>query len=135
EPPGVPGLAHGRYGDDVPQRGDASGVGAALVEGATSGGGRVEQGAAVDVVGEVPGRTPGHPGQFGVVGEVGGDLRAGVAAPDDDHALAREVPRSAVGDGVQLPALEVAAAGDGGEEGTPPSAGRADHRACVPRAG
>lgn len=63
EPPGVPGLAHRRYGAHVPQRGDASRVGAALVEGTASGGGRVEQRAAVDVVGKVPVRTLGHPGQ------------------------------------------------------------------------
>ena len=81
EPPGLPGLAHRRYGDDVPQRGDASRVGAALAEGTASGGGRVEQGAAVDVVGKVPGRTLGHPGQFGVVGEVGARSSSSTVTP------------------------------------------------------
>jgi hypothetical protein len=101
EPPGVPRLPHGRHGDDVSRRGDFAGVGAPFVEGAAAGGGSVEQGAAVDVVGEKAGRAQGDPGQVGVVGEVGGDLGTDVAAAHDHDALPGEVPRAAVLDGVR----------------------------------
>ena len=90
---GVAGGADGRHGDDVAERGDAAGVGAAGVEGAAAGGGDVEQGAAVDVVGQEPRRALGHPRHLdqAVQGEVGGDLGAGVPAADHDDALPGEV--------------------------------------------
>lgn len=63
EQPGVAGLTHGRHGDDVPERGDAAGVGAALVEDTAPRGRGVEQRATVDVVGQEARRALGDPGQ------------------------------------------------------------------------
>ena len=52
-----------------------------------------------------------------MAGQVGGDLRAGVAAADHDDALVHEVLRAAVVDGVQLAAGEVGPPGHGGQKG------------------
>lgn len=68
---------------------------------------------------------------IGVVGEVGGDLSAGVAASHHNHPAVGEVLWAAVLDGVQLTAAEVPAAGDGGQGGAPPCAGRADRGASA----
>lgn len=58
----VTGFTDARDGDDVAEGGDAAGVGAAFVECAAAGGGGVEQGAAVDVVGQEAGRALGDTG-------------------------------------------------------------------------
>lgn len=58
----------------------------------------------------------GHSGQFGAVCQVGGDLRAGVAAADHNDALSGEAELAAALDGVQLPSPEVETPRDGGEE-------------------
>ena len=131
----VAGLAHGRDGDDVAERGDAAGVGAACVEGAAAGGGGIEQGAAVDVVGQEARRALGHPRQRRAASGRGRRRSA--------RRSCRRRPRSPAGrrsrPGSGSPpcaagAREDAAARDSGEEGPPPGAGRADDRAGLPGA-
>jgi hypothetical protein len=73
-------------------------------------------------------------GQLRVVDKVDGDLGAGVATTDHDHAVGGEVLRALVFDRVQLSAAEGGAAGDGWEEGASPGVRRADHGPGMPDA-
>jgi hypothetical protein len=89
ESAGVARLAHGRYGDDVAEAARRLGR-AALLQRLIARRRLAEQVSAVDLVGEICGRPQRRPGDARDLRELGGDLRARVAAPDDDHAAADE---------------------------------------------
>jgi hypothetical protein len=84
--------------------------------------------------GQQAGWALGHPGDLGDGGQLGQQLSGGVAAADDDHALAAQRLGAAVAGGVQVLAAEVAQAGIVRDVGAPPGAGRADHALGLPGA-
>lgn len=80
------------------------------------------------------GWAAGDPEGVGDGGEFREDLERGVAAADDDDAVAGELVGGVVVGGVELAAAEVADSGDGGDEGGVPGSGGVDDGPCPPRA-